>query len=63
MIELILLAIALLFVLLCGIFVAAEFAFVTVDLGRPDRFMHLAELNHSNCGGFFWAASFASLAT
>jgi CBS domain containing-hemolysin-like protein len=37
MIELVLLAIALLLVLLCGIFVAAEFAFVTVDRPTVDR--------------------------
>jgi CBS domain containing-hemolysin-like protein len=37
MIELALLAIALLLVLLCGIFVAAEFAFVTVDRPTVDR--------------------------
>ncbi|MDQ3484536.1 MAG: CNNM domain-containing protein, partial [Actinomycetota bacterium] len=33
----ILLAIALLLVVMCGIFVAAEFAFVTVDRGQVDR--------------------------
>lgn len=37
MIELLLIAIALLLVAACGIFVAAEFAFVTVDRSRIDR--------------------------
>jgi CBS domain containing-hemolysin-like protein len=36
-IELLLLAIALLLVVLCGLFVAAEFAFVTVDRSSVDR--------------------------
>ncbi len=37
MIELLLLAIAVVLVLLCGVFVAAEFAFVTVDRSTVDR--------------------------
>lgn len=37
MIELLLIAIALVLVAACGIFVAAEFAFVTVDRSRVDR--------------------------
>lgn len=48
MIELLLIAIALLLVAACGIFVAAEFAFVTVDRSRIDR---LAEHGDGNAKG------------